>query len=273
MIYLAYSPVVEISGALIPVNGHRSRVEAISNYLDGYTMMSLGDTKPNYGEHDIVIIDPGNQPYEHLLDANVFSVLISDQFGVQYQATGADLVVYVSGGAEDFSWEAESIGNHMFYVVGRDTEENSWIGGDTVLFIPGGNHIEFWKKAKPFLEWCQEHDVPHVVATNIEHKELMARARLARCVVTASGVTLKEMVYQAVPVIAVLTADNQLANYSYFVYNKMAAPQDVDPDIIGDEFSLNTISRQSITSAYKKINTKHMLEMIMKVYNEIYRRN
>ncbi len=271
MIYLAYSPIIELNGVLIPVNGHRSRVEAISQCLDEYTMMALGDTKPDYEEHDIVIIDPGNQQYEHLLDANVFSVLLSDDFGIQYHATGVDLVVYVSGGADDFSWEAESIGNHMLYIVGQDVQENSWIGGETVLFIPGGNHVEFMKKAQRYFDWCEEHDIPHVVATGIPHNELMARSRQAKCVVTASGVTLKEMVYQAVPVIAILTADNQLANYSYFVYNKMAAPQDVDPDILGDEFGLNTISRQSMLGAYKKMNTKHMLEIIMKVYNEIYR--
>jgi len=269
MIYLAYATHIELNNKLIPVNGHRSRVDAISQYLDEYTMMSLGDTKPDYQHGDIVIIDAGNQPYEHLLDADVFSVLLSDEFGIQYQGTGVDLVVYVSGGAEDFSWEATSYGNAMFYTVGKDVQENSWLGGDTVMFIPGSNYIDFWKTAQPYMDYCEEHDMNFVVANNAPHNLLMQDARNARCVITAAGVTAKEMIYQGVPTILILTAPNQMANYSYFIYQKLAMPQDINPDVLDDKFTLSMAARQA--SNIKKQNISHMLEMIQKVYNEIYR--
>jgi hypothetical protein len=270
MIYLAYATHVELNGELIPVNGNRSRINAISQYIDNeYTIMSLGDTKPNYIHGDIIIIDPGNQQYEHLLDADVFSVLLSDEFGVQYEGTGVDLVVYVSGGAEDFSWEATSYGNAMFYAVSKDVQENSWIGGETVMFIPGSNYIDYWKNAQPYMDYCEEHGIDFVVTNDVPHNLLMQDSRNARCVITAAGVTAKEMVYQGAPTVLILTAPNQMVNYSYFIYQKLAMPQGINPDVLTDTFTLSMVARQA--SNMQKQNTSHMLEMIQKVYNEIYR--
>lgn len=268
MIYLAYTPQIELNGQLISVNGHRSRIEAISQQLEEFIMMSLGDTKPNYEYGDMVIIDAGNQSYEHLLDADVYSVLISDDLGIRYENTGVDLIVYASGGASDFSFGADVVSD-MYYTVDNDVQKDSWIGGNLVTFIAGSNRNEFWDKVKPISAWCQDNGIGKAYGRNMMHKDLMQLARESRCVVTASGVTAKEMVYMGVPCILILTADNQLANYSYFIYNKLALPQDVDPEIIGDTIALSMVNQH--TKIVQKLDTKDLVKKIEEHYNEVYR--
>jgi hypothetical protein len=270
MIYLAYTPQIELNGQTISINGHRSRIEAISQQLEEFTMMSLGDTdtKPNYEYGDMVIIDAGNQQYEHLLDADVYSVLISDDLGIRYENTGVDLIVYVSGGAHDFSFSADVVSD-MFYVVDSDVQKDSWIGGNNVVFIPGSNRNEFWEKCLPFSWWCDENGFDKIYGTNLIHSDLMKIARESRCVITASGVTAKEMVYQGVPCVLILTANDQLANYSYFIYNKLALPQDVDPEIIGDTIALSMVNQH--TKLVQKLDTKDLIQKIEEHYNEVHR--
>ena len=154
----------------------------------------------------------------------------------------------------------------MIFTTNGDVIENSWVGGDDVLFITGSNSHEFWKRAKEYEQYCFVHDIPVIsVDNNLEHSVLMEYARTCRCVVTASGVTAKEMIYQAVPCILIQTADNQFTNYAHFTIKQpMAFGLTIEPEIISNTNRLKQLS-DSIKKT-RKLAIPHMLDIIERVY-------
>lgn len=268
MIHLAYATHNKQG---VQVNGHRARMWAMSEYLDEYNLFSVNGGPPEYNDGDVLIIDSENDDYEHLLSDKVFSVLISDKFGYITEKASTNAVYYVSDYCHVFSpiYDDASIQMHeseMIFTTGKDVKENSWEGGDYVLFAPGSNYSQFWKKAKKYLDWCDINDVISLfVLGDMNHKDFMQMSRESRCVITASGVTAKEMIYQGVPCILVLTAHNQLGNYTYFTYRRMAFSQDTDPSVLADEHALKSLAKW--VGKIKKLDITHMLEIIQKLRN------
>lgn len=267
MIYLFFAHSIDLDGNTIPVGGHFSRIVAVSQFIDDdFSILPIDAIVPKYQDGDMIIIDAGNNEYEHLLSDKIYSVLLSDDYGLRYDGYGVDLVIFVSGGAADYSFGSDYVGHNMYYTVSQDIKENSWVGGDRVLFVPGGNKELFWEKARKFKVLCEENDIPHIIVSDMPHNVFIAISKYARCVITAAGVTSKEMVYQGVPTILINTAENQNRNYSYFTQDLMAFPETVNPDVLNDLFALDLINKRIIRNSYKKLNTKHMIETIRKYY-------
>lgn len=258
MIYLAYD-MHNAEGT--PVGGHKSRCEAIAKHGD-CTVFPIGENIV-LNDDDIIIIDSERNDYHYLL-GNCFSVLISDEFGLVSRKQPVDHVWYISGMS---SSSVNNFTNQMIYTV--DCDQHSWVGGNRVLFITGSNIDGFWKSARKYEQYCFTRDIPvDIVQGGVDHDVLMEYAKSAKCVITASGITAKEMIYMGIPCVLILTADNQLSNYMYF--HKMSYSQTAHPEIISNDNALRKLSNK--IKKQQKLTPDHMLYIIRRIY-ETHRRN
>lgn len=258
MIYLAYDT-KNADG--VPVNGHKARCEAIAKH-GNCTVFPIGKSVA-LSSDDILVIDSQRDNYHYLL-GNCFSVLISDEFGLVSRKHPVDHVWYISGMA---SSSVNDFTSQMIYTV--DCVQHSWVGGNRVLFVTGSNIDGFWRSARKYEQYCFANDIAvDIVQGGIDRDVLMEYAKSAKCVITASGVTAKEMIYMAIPCILILTSDDQLANYMYF--HKMSYSQISHPEIISDNNALKKLSNK--IKKQQKLTPDHMLYIIGRTY-ETHRRN
>jgi len=215
MIYIGYVTRINSGGKQIAVSGNKARAEIIANLTGGELFEIHKDSiKPD--EKSVVVIDDN---HETNLRVPGYKIRLSDKIGIQLS---------------DYD-ETICFNDLDVFTVKHSLNENAWQGhGGYVVFAPGGAETDFWERASVYHHYCEQQGIPFFIAKDLDHNRFMNLVRYAEIVVTASGVTLHEMVYQAVPTIAILTSDNQIGNYTRFVSSRMSAPQDIDPGVINN---------------------------------------
>lgn len=250
MIYVGYVTHIYSDGKTVSVSGNKTRAEMIAS-LTGGELFELRKDNIEPDDKSVVVIDDN---HETNIRVSGYKIRLSDNFGVQLSDCD----------------ETICFNDLDVFTVKPTLNENTWQGhGGYIVFAPGGAEAAFWKKASVYRHYCEQQGIPFFVAKNLAHDRFMNLARYAEFVVTASGVTLHEMVYQAVPTIAIMTSDNQIGNYARFVSNRMSAPQGVYPTIISDTDIILEMNRNCRNE--KKKTMMNIAKYIMEKHDEINR--
>lgn len=250
MIYVGYVTSIYDGGETISVGGNKARAEMIAVATGGTSFDAFGCI--DFTKKDVLVVDDNHGTN---IASEAYKIRLSDKIGIHPQSDANETIYF---------------NEHDVYTIDQHVKENAWQGhGGYVVFVPGGAEKRFWDIANYYLHYCESNKIPYFVANGLSKRKFMQLVKYAQFVVSASGVTLHEMVYQAVPTIAIMTSQNQIGNYSRFVNSGVAAPQDVEPSVIENIDYYLQINKNCIRASKK--NMSSIIEYIVGKHNEINR--